>query len=359
MTLRSVKQNPDEGINGDVAVSTKHARSEAFANAAGQQVQREEFTIDSSNDNDEYAYTVDGEEISYTADSDTNAQVAQAIVDLHNANSFVRGITRAFVDPQDDNNVVIVGLDPGQSFPFEITTGTNLTYTNVQSAQDPQSLAPRKAVVLDSDDHPKLPEEADFTAKTLRVEVTASADGDYRIYMDVLGETFEAQYTASADNQVTIATELATSIEANSDYLSAAHVTDSGEFVEITPETDGFGAFTVTGTESPGEALVLTTVQEGDDIEELLQGLVVRSSRYAEQINAPANDNVVILQQGPMFTDTSEGVANGSQVFVEIRDSDTNGDLLTSHSDGAVPLSLETARWGEGQTVKINVIDRI
>jgi hypothetical protein len=358
MGRRGVQQNPDKGIHGAIAVSSENVEVDDFPNVSGQQRQTDTISITSSNDGDVYEYSIDGETISYEAGSgESNSDVASAIASKHNANGYVRGIVSAVANGSD---VELTGNNPGIGYEFKVVTGTHFTYNDGQDAQAAQKLEEGKAVILDSNGDIKLPEEADFAEKVLRVELTASGDGDYRVQLEVLGEQIEATYQASGDNAATIATELATDLTNQTDYLEASHVTDSGDFLEIKPETDGFAEFDVTGLDAPAEALSYSKNATGGDFEKDFQGLISRGSKYNETNGAvEGTKRLIALQRGPMTHDSASGAARNDRVFVEARTNADIGKIFSSHADGRIPVKLETARYLNSDEVAINAFSKI
>lgn len=359
MTLRQVKKNPDKGIHGTISQSGENISAKNFSNVSGRQTQIDSITVDRADDGDVLAYSVDGEEIKYEATAaDSTADAAQALADKHNLNGFVRGVTEVSVS---GSTLEIKALEPGHPYDFEITESAHLTYNSgsSQAAQEAEKLQAGKLVVLRDGDI-KLPEPGDFADKTIRVEVITSDDGSYRIILDVLGETIEAAYTAVGDSATTIATELAADVESDSPYLSAEHVTDSGEFVEITPQASGFAAFTVTGTESPGEALVPSLADSGESLEEWTQGLTLRAAKYTEELDIDAEEDVVTLTEGAAYYKKFESEpSKNDRLFVEVENAADKGKLYTTHQDGRVPLKKTTLKAKDSDEVIVSVPDKI
>lgn len=202
----------------------------------------------------------------------------------------------------------------------------------------------------------RKPDASNFTARDLQVTLDGSTDGDYRIKVEYHdGQTFIAEYTASADSEDDILNALRTDFANNGPSLLSASV-DTGATpseLHIKPETDGFADFRILEVDGPSQ-LDESVAAEGDDVRKSFDGIALMEGLQLIEPDVDGaryqpNSHMNVLQADGRTAVAPESTpSEGDYVWVRLSangDLDELGAFRSDFNSGCVPLDKESIEW--------------
>ncbi|MFB6373842.1 MAG: hypothetical protein ABEN55_12210 [Bradymonadaceae bacterium] len=350
------------GFHGDLRTPVDDADVESVIPDSPRQAQVDEIAVSGANANTTYEIEIDGHTISHETGSGPGIDdLVNGLTEAINDKAEVSGTVLAEADTTNDKVTVTERVVDGDGFTMTEVTDSpgHLSISTTTSPKDAEDIPFGRAVRRDGQIRGtlkgKLPDagDSDVTARELVLTLDGSADGDYRVRVEVNGETVEAEYTAATDGADTILSNLSSALSHNLISTSVDTGANPSELI-INPETAGFADFQV--LEASGASQINTiTRTEGTDVPAELIGATFRSdtmersggndAKYPGQF--PMN---VLADRGSIVLDVENSPSAGDPVYVRLKANgtlDKIGHFRTDWNSGCVPVP----RWYVDKTL--------
>lgn len=366
--MDAVRTSQPWWILGGLVERSSNDELRSAINADPQQVQITTVTVTDQGDNDDVILTINDIDVEInTGTGGDAASIGADLAEAVNAEPLVRGQVSASFDT---TTLTLTGLWPGQSFSVSIASDpgsvlSSVTTTQAVDAADPIPFG--RGVVrtgyAGTDELVGLARTAKFTpqVKTITVAYIASAV--------LLGEVFlvrgeervrigKAQVTSASNADTTIDALVAAlnsdlpanTVAVTADAASATALVFTAEIagLEFDAQVTDLGG----GASSPAITPADTTgPSPATSIHRALRGVTVRDQASpaatlgGNECQYAANSVLGYCRKGVVAVESSQTVAPGDPVYIELGVTADNGKFFNSSGSSRVQLARQAAVW--------------
>lgn len=361
MPQQRVRDAQLKGLAGAEASGESPEGNRTFINADPQAKQKERITVDTASDDTEYKVTINTVDVTFTSDSSaTKTEIRDGLKSAINSEHLINPKVTA-TDGSGSDELDVESTYPGVSFTLsegDPNLSTSTLTANAEAKEVPFGRMLEHHGTL-GDQTARLVDASNFTAREIRAELDGNTDGDYRLVLEIDGDTNVTEYSASGDSTDDILDNLASNFSANL-VTANSNTSATPSRLELTAETAGFDDFQVIEADGPSQ-IDVTTHAEGDNVEDRAAGVAVFDSTTpvsgAEGEAYLANEEMVVKQDGKIYVPVEKKPTLGDDVYVRLSANgnlDRFGAFRPDFNSGCVPL--DNAKWVDEKGSDVAVI---